>query len=95
MAKKKKGRRRQGLVSWATSIVALIIGFSGAANLVKRAGIAGLADAASFGLAPPTSRFNLNLGLELYAPMIGGIVFKKLMANLARTAKVQSLLPSF
>ena len=89
--KKKGGRRRQGLVSWVTSILALAIGLSGVATTLKVGGLNGLANRASFGAL--SGKFKLNEGLVIYAPMLGAIVFKTLFAELARKARIQSLIP--
>lgn len=92
MARKKRARRKQGLVSWVTSILALGIGLSGVAVTFKAGGLAGLASRASFSLTAG-GPFNMNEGLVIYAPMIAGIVFKKLADELVKAARIQTLVP--
>lgn len=93
MANKKRRRRKQGVVSWATSIIALAIGLSGVAHRFKMSGLSGVADQASFGMLRRDGKFNLAAGLQIYAPMIGGLIFKKLASELVKAARIQSLVP--
>lgn len=84
------------MVSWVTSILALAIGLSGVADTLKRGGFNALANRASFNLAPiggTAAKFNLAEGMALYGPLLGAILFKKLTAELARTARIQTLIP--
>ena len=90
MANKKPRRRQQGIVSWATSVLALAIGLSGVAGTIKAGGIGRLAQRASF---MKGGKFDLQEGLIVYAPMVGAIVFKSLFAALAQKARIQSLIP--
>ncbi len=75
MARKKKGRRRQGLFSKAINAGLIALGFSRVLthllsgqpfNLISAA----IIREATFGLANPLgeSQFDLNAGLQMYAP---------------------------
>ena len=92
MAKNKRKNRHQGVVSWITSVLALAIGLSGVAATLKVGGLQGLANRASFGTLKG-GKFNLNEGLAVYAPMVGGIIFKAIAGELTRRARIQALIP--
>ena len=92
MAKAKRRRRRQGVVSWATSLISLAIGLSGVASAFKIGGLRGLAHQASFGTSEG-GQFNLKQGAPIYVPMLAGVLFKKIAAELTKTARVQAIFP--
>lgn len=107
--------RRQGLVSWATSLISLGIGltdvFVRASEAMKQESGFKLKWFGETMLADYTG-LKLNMGPEDiwgiggynwkwdpkqmvrgYAPIAGGVVFKKATTYLVKTAKVQSLIP--
>ncbi len=89
---KNKTRRRQGVVSYATSVISLLIGFSGVFAAFKAGGIAGVANRASFGLLEG-GQLDLAEGASIYVPMIGGLIFKAIASELTKKARIQSLIP--
>ena len=88
----KKRRRRQGVASWLTSVLALGIGLSGVFTVLKSGGLRALAAKASFGTSEKQP-FKLETGAIIYVPMFAGIVFKKVASELVRSARIQALLP--
>jgi len=99
-----RGPRRQGLVSWATSVVALGIGLS---NVFARAGEAYKAAKGTrlqwfgklmikdyTGFDVDTNSWSWKNMIRGYAPIAGGVAFKKGTSYLVKTAKVQSLIPN-
>ncbi len=91
MAKGKKRRRKQGVVSWVTSILSLAIGLSGVAVAFKQGGLNAVANQASFGMIG--GKFDIQKGGQIYVPMIAGLVFKKLASELTKAARIQTLFP--
>jgi len=100
MARRKKKRsRKQGFASWATSAIALLIGFSNViARLIESAG-----DMATFGanMIKDYTGYDTATGSWAVAnaargilPIIGGVVFKKASSMLIKSAKMSSPLPS-
>ncbi len=91
MAKGKKRRRKQGVVSWVMSILSLAIGLSGVAVAFKQGGLNAVANQASFGVIG--GKFELEKGAPIYVPMLAGLLFKKIAAELTKAARVQTLFP--
>lgn len=98
MAKKKHtGRRKQGVVSWITSVLALILGlFPAWRELVNtfngRQDITGLAYNLNQSYNPLAG--NKDRLKEAYGALLGGIVFKVATSELAKRAKVTSVIPA-
>ncbi len=67
MAKKKKGRKRQGLFSKVANIGIIALGFSRVIELALGGKFQTIINEATFDLAAG-GKFNLNSGLRLYAP---------------------------
>ena len=103
MARRRFGRRgvrrraRQGITSWLTSIVALIIGlfpvWRNLANLIN-----GRMDIGTF--ASDTSQFYnpfagnreaLKVG---YGSLVGGLIFKVVTSELTKRARIRSIVPA-
>ena len=106
--KKKSGSRGQGIVSWITSVIAVAIGLSNVAvrgvealtpatgkdmygSAWKAWGVYMLKDYA--GYDPVDGSFELKRMIRGYAPIAGGIAFKKGTSYLTKTAKIRSLIP--
>ncbi len=87
-----KRRRKQGVVSWITSVISLVIGLSGVFTAFAQGGVQGIANRASFGMVAG-GPFNLAEGASIYVPMIAGIVFKKIAAELTKAARISTLIP--
>ena len=88
------GSRKQGIVSWLTSLFALLIGFFP----IIRAGVGSGGDMTTFvtdlnRLYNPLAgdREALKVG---YGALIGGIVFKVVSSELAKRVKMRSLIPA-
>lgn len=92
MAKKKKRRRQQGIASWIGSVLGLAVGLSGVADALRVGGLKGLASRATGGITAGR-KFALNEALLIYGPILGGVAIKKGFSILAKTARIQSLLP--
>ena len=99
MARKgrKGGRRKQGVVSWLTSLIAILIGLAP----VFRALNGWLFGGGSF--AGAVSSLNQNYNpmagnrpalIEGYGSLVGGLVFKVATSELAKRAKIKSLVPA-
>lgn len=98
MAKKHKGgRHKQGVVSWVTSIAALIIGLG---PLFKELTYWLLGGGSFQGMSDNLQRYynplrgdraSLTVG---YGSLVGGLVFKIATAELAKRARMQSLVPA-
>ena len=90
------GRRKQGIVSWLTSIFALLIGLG---PLFKEL-IYGFQTGAWEGRIDNLNRFYHPLrgdaeALKVgYGSLVGGIVFKVVTGELAKRAKVTSIIPA-
>ena len=98
MAKSKGGRRgKQGIVSWITSVFALLIGLG---PLLERLaawakGEIGYAQFRDEGnrLYNPMAKDSAMLALG-YGSLIGGLVFKVVSSELVKRAKVTSVIPA-
>jgi hypothetical protein len=100
--RKKKKRGRQGLVSWVTSAIGLLIGFS---NVIARGveyisqgdwqgfGNALVGDMTGYDLA--SGAFDMSRLGRGWGPIVGGIVFKKGTSELVKRCRMDSALPSF
>jgi len=99
MARKKGGggRRKQGVVSWLTSLAALFIGlgplFSELAFwLFKGGSFSGMTDNLQRFYNPLRGdRASLTIG---YGSLAGGLIFKIATAELAKRARIKSLVPA-
>jgi hypothetical protein len=99
--RKKKKRSKQGLVSWGTSAVGLLIAFS---NVIARAmefipngdwqgfGNALVGDMTGYDLA--SGSFDMSRLGRGWGPPIGGIVFKKGMSEVIKRCRMDSVLPA-
>jgi hypothetical protein len=95
MAKKKRKTRRQGLVSWATSLISLGIGlapvWANLSNMLRGQELKTTLDNLD-------RHYNILRGdtesLKIgYGALVGGVLFKTAAAILVRKARVQGLLP--
>ena len=90
MARKRR-RRKTSLVTKAINIGVLALAFSRVIDLFLKTSPATAASVltkeATFGLSGGGG-FNLNQGLQLYGPMIGAVVLKKVISMVRRTARV-------
>ncbi len=90
MAKKKKGRRRQSLVSKAANVGLILLGLSRPLTIVFERLNAGapqfiaedILDEATFGLS--SGRFSLEKGLRMYGPGVAAAGLGKLKGYLMR-----------
>ena len=95
--RKRTVRRKQGVVSWLTSLIALIIGLFRPFSLLLSGQVGTLMQEGSFGLINPdgsAGSFNLQTGARVYAPMIGGVMFKAISSELTKRARIRTLIPS-
>src|SRR5881409_2615425 len=82
---KRTHRRKQGVVSWLTSLLALIIGLFRPVTLLMTGQIGTVINEGSFGLINADGspgQFNLRVGAPMYAPMLGGVMFKAISSEL-------------
>ncbi len=96
-APRRRARRKQGVVSWLTSLLALFIGLFRPVTLLLTGQVGTVIQEGSFGLINPDGSpgsFNLQTGARMYAPMIGGIMFKTISSELTKRAKLKALVPS-
>ena len=105
MTKGNGNNKKQGIVSWATSVMSLLIGFSNIAarvqeTLARPAGYGSkwaffgermMMDYAGFDSLDNT--FNAKRMIRGYAPIAAAIAFKKGTSYLAKTAPIKSLIP--
>lgn len=94
MAKKKNGRRRQGLASKITSAIALLIGLTPILNALARSGgnmqnFSVIVTRAYTGYDQNTQQFNPANLAEGWAPLVGAIGFKKAMGMLISRAPLK------
>ena len=93
-----KKKRKQGVVSWITSVIALAIGLSNVYVRSKEIKTSGwqyftdrmLEDYTGFDTSGHFSARRLVRG---YGPIIAAIAFKKSASYLMKTAKIQSIIP--
>ena len=100
---KKNGNNKQGIVSWATSVIALLIGLSNPLMRVSEAWgrpkgqkWVYLRDAMTqdyTGFYIQDNSFEAKRMIRGYAPIVAAITFKKATGYLAKTAKIKSLIP--
>ena len=91
MARRRGGSRRQGIVSWITSIIALIIGFWPLLN----SGARSIGELGSIGnrLYNPLAGDKAALQMG-YGSLVGAIVFKTVSGELAKRARIKAVLPA-
>ncbi len=87
MAKKKNGRRKQGLVSKVMNVGLIALGFSRVLGILFTSASVGakfeqIQREATFGLS--TGKFDLNAGLLMYSPIGAAIGLGKLKTYLLR-----------
>ena len=91
------GRRRQGFTSWLINIFTLILAFFRPIQILAAnphmAGLGFVADEASMGLL--SGKFNKDYALRFYGPMAGALLFKSVSSEIAKRARVTSIVPSF
>ena len=88
MAKKRR-RRKTSLITKAINVGVLLLAFKRPIELfLARGGVGAgevIAREASFGMSDG-GNFNLNQGLQMYGPMIGALVLKKVISMVRKTA---------
>jgi hypothetical protein len=92
--RRRGGSHRQGIASWLTSILALLIGlFPAWQSIASRGGDIGGLAADLNNLYNPLGgdRASLQRG---YGSIVGGIVFKAVTGELVRRARVKSIIPA-
>lgn len=97
------GNGKQGIVSWVTSVIALVIGLSNVFTRINDARTSGSTDKLGLfgrymvadyaGYDVNAKKWDWHYMIRGYAPIAGGIAFKKGTSILAKTAKIKSLIP--
>ncbi len=86
MAKKKRGRRRQSLITKGINLLTLLIGISPAIAPLTAGNLQGLVNMYSAGLN--TGKFNKALAIQAYGPILAAILFRKGISMLRKSAHV-------
>lgn len=86
------GRKRQGVVSWLRSIIALFIALFRPVQLLFAGDVATFQHEASMGLS--SGAFDKAAAMTFYGPMVAGLLFHVISGELTRRVKVQSIVPA-